>query len=110
MQAARNFLYCLQGLPAVARYYAELCSQVPTEKSLSERIQNKIWSASFQGLGACFTQICSDTALVYSSNGSADGVVQCWLLCAESMMGSCTELIKRSPACARAVIPLPGRQ
>ena len=103
-------MWVLQSLLAVSGFYAELCSHVPMDRLQTEAAQTLIWAGRSDppsGLGVCLTQICSITAQT-CSNGSNEDAIQDWLSCAESMMATCVEMVKVSPACGRAVVPLSG--
>ncbi len=108
MLAPHNFCLLVQGFQAVNRLYADLCSLAAANKSTSDSPHSKPGAAGLCGLAACLLQISSPTVQRHDSGWYGEGDKQCWASCAESVLDSCTQLVKQSPACARAMVTVPG--
>ena len=98
--------FLLQRLPTASQLFAKLCDHIHTSAgSLSQGFpQEAIWtikSGSPAGLGLVLPQICSIISTACKAGGPEE-VIQSWLSCAESVMGSCMELMRSCPAYARA--------
>lgn len=108
MLAPHNFCLLVQGFQAVKCLCADLCSLEAANRSTSYSPHSKLGAAGLCGLAACLLQISRPTVQGHDSGDYGEGVKQCWASCAESVLDSCTQLVKQSPACARAMVTVPG--
>lgn len=108
MLAPHRLCLLVQGLQAVKYLYAELCSLRSANKTTNDSPHSQSGAAALCGLAACLLQMCSTTMQAHDSIEHSEDGKQCWASCAESVMDSCTQLVKQSPACARAMVTVPG--
>ncbi len=108
MLAPHNFCLLVQGLQAVKCLYADLCSLAAVNKPTNDSPHSKAGAAGLCGLAACLLQISSPTVQAHDSGWYGKDIKQCWASCAESVLDSCTQLVKQSPACAKAMVTVPG--
>ena len=108
MLVPHRFCLLAQGLQAVSCLYSQLCSLAPANKSTSDSPHSKSGGAGLCGLAACLLQISRPTVQMHDSGEYGEDVKQCWASCAESVLDSCTQLVKQSPACARAMVAVQG--
>ncbi|KAL0020037.1 hypothetical protein WJX77_006418 [Trebouxia sp. C0004] len=106
--SGQSLSFLTKGWQAVKCLYVQLCSLASTNKSTSNSPHSKSGAAGLCGLAACLLQICLTTVQSHDSGEHGEDVKQCWSSCAESAMDSCTQLVKQSPACAKAIVTMPG--
>ncbi|DBB11399.1 TPA: hypothetical protein ACH3X3_006816 [Trebouxia sp. C0006] len=110
-ESHESLSFLTKGFQAVKCLCADLCSLEAANRanrSTSYSPHSKLGAAGLCGLAACLLQISRPTVQGHDSGDYGEGVKQCWASCAESVLDSCTQLVKQSPACARAMVTVPG--
>ena len=96
----------------VSQLFATLCDFIQSAAATlpTGGLQEAVCTAkpgSPAGLGLILPQICSIIATACKA-GASEEVIQSWLSCAECVLGSCVNLMRSCPACARATVSTSG--